>query len=269
MAAAAVTSGIITLTTDFGHDAPFVGTMKGVILRYFREACIVDLLHETAVYTPAEAGFWLQRSYHYFPAGTVHVAVVDPGVGTDRAILLAEYDGHIFLAPDNGLLADLLTGTGPKKVYMLDVDKLVNLNLPAPSATFHGRDIFAPLAAHVAAAALSVEAIGKPVDAWVTSSLPVVEVGKQSISGVVVSIDRYGNLISNIDASALNHFARPQVGAAGSVFSLQRTYGDASSGDCIALVNSFGVLEIAQANGNAAAALQMRRGDKIVIQEDI
>ena len=98
-------SGVITVTTDFGHQGPFVGVMKGCILARFPGARIIDLTHEILVHWPAEAGFWLARAYPYFPAGTVHVAVVDPGVGTSRAIVVAEAGGHIFVAPDNGLLA--------------------------------------------------------------------------------------------------------------------------------------------------------------------
>ena len=105
-------SGVVTVTTDFGHRGPFVGTMKGVIVSRFPAARIIDLTHEAYVHWPAEAGFWIARSYHYFPAGTVHLAVVDPGVGTDRSVLLAVGDGHAFLAPDNGLLAEVIEKSG-------------------------------------------------------------------------------------------------------------------------------------------------------------
>ena len=103
-------SGVITLTTDFGHKGPFVATMKGVMLGRFAAAKVIDLTHETSVHFPAEAGFWLKRSHRYFPAGTTHVAVVDPGVGTQRDIIVSVVDGHAFVAPDNGLLAPLLAG---------------------------------------------------------------------------------------------------------------------------------------------------------------
>ena len=97
-------SGVITLATDFGHKGPFVASMKGVVLTHFPDARIIDLTHEVIAHWPAEAGFWLERSYRYFPKGTVHMAVVDPGVGTDRDIIAAKLGGHLFLAPDNGLL---------------------------------------------------------------------------------------------------------------------------------------------------------------------
>src|SRR6478752_5478465 len=109
-------SGVITITTDFGHQGPFVGVMKGRILTRFAEAKIVDLTHEIVVHWPAEAGFWLARSFEYFPAGTVHVAVVDPGVGTSRDIVAVSAEGHVFLAPDNGLLAPIVTRHSDAKV---------------------------------------------------------------------------------------------------------------------------------------------------------
>ena len=117
--------------------------MKGVILGRFPDARIVDLAHDIPAQWPPEAGFWVSRSFRWFPKGTVHVAIVDPGVGTERDILVAECEGHVFMAPDNGLLAQLLDKCESPRVGRLDVDRL---DLPPPSATFHGRDIFAPVA---------------------------------------------------------------------------------------------------------------------------
>ena len=144
-------SGVITITTDFGHKGPFVGVMKGVILQRFRDAKVIDLTHEIPAQWPPEAGFWVRRSYRYFPRGTVHVAIVDPGVGTERDILLVEHDHHYFMAPDNGLLARLLDHAEAALVFKLDLGALERLHIPAPSNTFHGRDIFAPIAAELAA----------------------------------------------------------------------------------------------------------------------
>src|SRR5688572_21106728 len=118
-------SGVITLTTDFGHKDPFVGVMKGQVLRRFPAAQLVDLTHEVLVHWPAEAGFWLGRSYRYFPAGTVHVAVVDPGVGSARDIAIVEAEGQVFLAPDNGLLAGVLERVAaPATLRHLDLQLL-------------------------------------------------------------------------------------------------------------------------------------------------
>src|ERR1700733_2998979 len=138
-------SGVITITTDFGHQGPFVGVMKGVILTRFPEARIVDLTHEIVVHWPAEAGFWLARAFEYFPSGTVHVAVVDPGVGTSREIVAVSVENHVFFAPDNGLVAPVVNGPPSATVIQFDTGRLARFGLHRPSATFHGRDIFAPI----------------------------------------------------------------------------------------------------------------------------
>ncbi|TLZ02965.1 MAG: SAM-dependent chlorinase/fluorinase [Gammaproteobacteria bacterium] len=144
-------SGVITITTDFGHQGPFVGVMKGCMLARFPAARIIDLTHEIVVHWPAEAGFWLARACGYFPAGTVHVAVVDPGVGTSRSIVAVRAGGHLFLAPDNGLLAPVVSRAPDALIVRLGAGELARLGVHHPSATFHGRDIFAPVAAGHAA----------------------------------------------------------------------------------------------------------------------
>ena len=120
-------SGVISITTDFGHKGPFAGVMKGVILSRFPAARVVDLGHDIPAHWPPEAGFWLSRSYRYFPEGSVHLAIVDPGVGTERNILIAERDRHWFMAPDNGLLDALLEDDDGIDVYVLDMDRLAGL----------------------------------------------------------------------------------------------------------------------------------------------
>ncbi len=263
----AAASGIITITTDFGHKGPFVGVMKGVILARFRDARIVDLTHEIPVHWPAEAGFWLQRSYFYFSPGTVHVAVVDPGVGTEREIIAAEADRHIFLAPDNGLLAPLLEGTTDTRVYRLAAETLERLALPPASATFHGRDIFAPLAAELGAGRLSPAEIGPLVSDWIPGWLDEPEAAAGQVSGVVVTVDNFGNLITNIGEELLTGIERPVVQAGGREFAFAETYGRAKPGDYLALVNSFGVLEIARAEGSAADGLGLDRGAPVKVRE--
>jgi S-adenosylmethionine hydrolase len=131
-------SGVITITTDFGHQGPFVGVMKGVMLSRLPEARIVDLTHEILVHWPAEAGFWLARSFSYFPAGTVHVAVVDPGVGTSRDIVAVTAGGHVFLAPDNGLLAPVVGRYPAASIVKLTASRLTHFGIHKPSATFLG-----------------------------------------------------------------------------------------------------------------------------------
>src|SRR5512137_1162760 len=133
-------SGVVTLTTDFGLKDPFVGVMKGQLAVRFPAVRIIDLTHEIEAHWPAEAGFWLARSFRYFPAGTVHVAVVDPGVGSAREIAAVEAEGHLFLAPDNGLLAAVLDAVPGASARHVSAAVLARLGIRAPSATFHGRD---------------------------------------------------------------------------------------------------------------------------------
>jgi S-adenosylmethionine hydrolase len=260
-------SGVITLTTDFGHKGPFAAVMKGVILSRFPAARTVDLAHDIPAQWPPEAGFWVSRSYSWFPAGTVHVAIVDPGVGTEREILVAEYDGHVFMAPDNGLLAQLLDRAEDAVVYRLDVDKLSALDLPEPSATFHGRDIFAPVAAEIAAGRLAASDVGAQTSEWTPGWLDEPEVSATAIHGVIVTIDTFGNLISNIDASLVGSFAEPVASIAGHQIPMLQTYGRAQPGDFLALVNSFGVIEVARAEGSAADGLGSARGAPLVIRD--
>ena len=259
--------GVITITTDFGHQGPFVGVMKGRVLSRFPAARIIDLTHEIVVHWPAEAGFWLARSFEYFPAGTVHVAVIDPGVGTSREIVAVVAEGHLFLAPDNGLLAPIANRYVDAQCIKLDLASLSPLGVQRPSATFHGRDIFAPVAAELAAGRCSPEELGTEISslvpAWVDE--PTVEAG--SVAGVVITIDHFGNLISNIDAPLLTRFRQPLVQAASHTFPLLRTYGDTRPGEYLALINSFGVLEIARAEQSAADGLGLSRGAPVVVRE--
>jgi S-adenosylmethionine hydrolase len=260
-------SGIITLTTDFGTRDPFVGVIKGRILAHLPAARIVDLTHEITAFGPAEAGFWLSRSFAYFPPGTIHAAVVDPGVGTDRAIVILRAADHLFLAPDNGLLAPILTRHPQALLYRLDHGCLARFGLAAPSASFHGRDIFAPLAAQLAAGRCAPEELGPPLAALVPASVQEPQVDAGRVRGVVITIDRFGNLITNIDAAHLERFTAPQVCIATHRFAVHRTYGDAAPGEYLALVNAFGVLEVARAAGDAAAGLGTGRGAPVRVQE--
>lgn len=252
-------SGVITVTTDFGHRGPFVGTMKGVIAQRFAAARIIDLTHEAHVHWPVEAGFWVARSYHYFPRGTVHLAVVDPGVGTDRSVLLAVGDGHAFLAPDNGLLAEVIEHTGAE-VRRLSDAVIDRHRLAETSATFHGRDIFAPLAAALAAGTLSPPACGEAGADYVPSVVEPATWRGGTLHGVVITSDHFGNLITNIGGDELARLQAPLVHAGGHAIPVRRTYGDAAPGELLALVNSFGVLEVARAEQNATELLGLGRG---------
>jgi S-adenosyl-L-methionine hydrolase (adenosine-forming) len=266
---AAPASGVITITTDFGHQGPFVGVMKGAILRRFATARIVDLTHEIVVHWPAEAGFWLARSFEYFPPGTVHVAVIDPGVGTSRDIVIVRAQGHLFVAPDNGLLAPIVTRHADAEIIRLTPAGLERLGITQASATFHGRDIFAPVAAELAAGRCVPADLGERtrtlVPSWVDD--PVVNGSVNGpVSGVVMTIDHFGNLITNIEGTLIAAIETPRVFAGNHSFELRRTYGDVRPGDYLALVNSFGVIEIARAEQSAADGLGLSRGAPVVVR---
>lgn len=257
---------VITLTTDFGHKGPFVAVMKGAILQRAPSARVIDLTHEIHVHWPAEAGFWLCRAYRFFPPGTIHVAVVDPGVGTERNIVAVEFDGHIFLAPDNGLLPSQFENTAEHHAWRLSEQWRAGRDWPQPSNTFHGRDIFAPLAAELATGKIRPADIGPRVTELIPSLLDEPLVTDEQIHGMVVTIDNFGNLITNIDECLLANFKAPEVCVAGHRFDVRDTYGNATPGDFLALVNSFNVIEIARAEGSAAENLGLGRGAPVTIR---
>jgi S-adenosylmethionine hydrolase len=257
--------GLITLTTDFGTHDPFVGVMKGRMLGRYPQARIVDLTHEIRAHWPAEAGFWLARCYRYFPAGTVHVAVVDPGVGSSRQFAVVEADGHLFLAPDNGLLATVVARADQCVLRHVGSSVLERVGASRPSATFHGRDVFAPLAAEIAAARLTADELGPVVSELIPGWLDDPVAGPGGISGVVVTVDHFGNLLTNIDRELLAQVPNPVVRAGGHELPLRRTYSDARPGDYLALVNSFGVVEIARAERSAAEGLGLDRGAPVSV----
>ena len=256
--------GVITITTDFGHKGPFVAVMKGVILSRFPEATIVDLVHDIPAQWPPEAGFWVSRSYRWFPAGSIHLAIVDPGVGTERDILVVRHDGHTFMAPDNGLLGPLLDNAPAARVYRLDID---TLGLPVPSATFHGRDIFAPVAADMAAGRVDLDDVATETQDWIPGWIEEPQAGAQRVAGVVITVDTFGNLISNIDGPLLDNMAEPVVHIAGHQVPMRRTYGEAQPGEYLGLINSFGVVEVARAEGSAAEGLGTARGAPLIIRD--
>ncbi len=258
-------SGVITLTTDFGHKGPFVASMKGVMVSHFPTAKVIDLTHEILEHWPAEAGFWLERSYKYFPRGTVHMAVVDPGVGTSRHILAAEHDGHVFIAPDNGLLTPMLE-IGVDRVHAIDIGRLGKIVPSAPSATFHGRDIFAPVTAEIAAGRLRVEQVGPAVKELVPSWVEPAEVVGDEVRGMVIAVDNFGNLITNVGAELIEAFEQASVHVGGADAPLLRTYADKKPGEYLGLINSFGVLEVARAEKSAADDLGVSRGAPVTVR---
>ena len=257
-------NGLVTLTTDFGLREPFVGIMKGVMLAHSSQLRFIDMAHDVSAFQPVEAGFWLAGALRYFPAGTVHVAVVDPGVGTPRALLIALANDQAVLAPDNGLLAPLLRRRPVERIIRIDPTRLVQFGVSDVSATFHGRDIFAPLAAAIAAGRCDPADLGVQVDSIDQSGWPgMVSRADGGVSGVIVAADRFGNLISNIGAAAVVALTNPTIHIAGLRLPLRRTYGDAAAGEYLGLINSFEVLEVARSRGNAAQGLNLGVGAPI------
>ena len=259
-------AGLLTLTTDFGTADPFVGIVKGRILQRVPRAQVVDLSHAIPAGRADLAGFWLGRSWPEFPPGTVHLAVVDPGVGTGRGVMLAQCRGHLLLAPDNGLLAEALRGTDGVSWRRMDPGLPARL-LPGPlSRTFHGRDLFAPLAGLLAAGELEPVDFGPAADPLDPSPLPVALAAPQEVRGEVLLADRFGNLITNIPAALLGGLEQPAAHIAGRALPLLGTYGEAPSGSLLALVNAFGLVEVAQRDGNAAEALHAGPGCTVDIR---
>ncbi len=256
-------SPVITLTTDFGSAGPFVAIMKAVIGRHAPGAAIADLTHQVAPCNPGEAGFWIAHSYRHFPAGSVHVAVVDPGVGTARAILAAIHDDHVFLAPDNGILPMIIPEGTP--LHALADDWPGRRAWPAASASFHGRDIFAPLAAALLAGTARPADIGPQRRHPVAAALPPASRHDGVVTGQVVALDNWGNLITNIGAALIAGLPTPRISIGHRNVRLFATYGEAPPGALLALVNSFGVVEIAWREGNAAELLQVGRGAQVSV----
>jgi S-adenosylmethionine hydrolase len=214
-----------------------------------------------------EAGFWLSRSAHYFPAGSVHLAIVDPGVGSDRNSLILKAGGHLFLAPNNGLLAAVWQRYQQvASLWRLDLKKLRGLDLGPLSATFHGRDLYAPVAAAFASGAYEPTDLGEVTTSIEQGHLPHVVVNGGIIEGIVITVDHFGNLITNIDAKLFDTVHELTVLFQDTTLDLKRTYAEGRPGELIALVNSFGVLEIAQVQGNAALEFNVGRGAKVEVR---
>ena len=259
-------SRLITLTTDFGHIGPFIGVMKGVILGHCPNATIVDLTHECLVHWPVEAGFWIARSYSFFPEGTIHLAVVDPGVGTQRGLLIIHFRGHLFLGPNNGLFSEI-AAQDDALVRLVSPSVISAFKLDNDSNTFHGRDILSPIAAALAAERLRFEDCGPICEDWVGDIIEMPEILSRVVTGQVVTIDNFGNLITNIARDDFSHIKEPQVLAGGEYIILKNTYGNVEPGKFLALINSIEMLEIACSERNATEALGIGRGSPIKVIE--
>lgn len=254
---------MITLTTDFGYSDSFVGQMKGVILSMIPEAGITDITHGIRAHDVRAAALSISSSYRYFPKGSVHVAVVDPGVGSSRAPMILEACGHYFVGPDNGIFTLVKRDCPEVKAWRI---KPEGIELESPGSTFHGRDLFAPVAARLDIGDFPSE-FCEPLEGIVTLAFPepVREAG--AVTGEVIHIDVFGNAITNIGASEISAIAGEDGGrlvaeAGGERCPLVSYYAEAVSGPH-ALVNSNGHLEIFLFEKNAAADLGLNIGSHV------
>jgi S-adenosyl-L-methionine hydrolase (adenosine-forming) len=245
---------LITLLTDFGTTDSYVAEVKGALLTAVPEATLVDVTHSVPPGDVRAGAYLLGRVWHRFPAGTVHLAVVDPGVGTERPALALRAHGHYFVGPDNGLFTLVLRDTEVEIV-----------SLPTPdgaSATFHGRDVFAPAAAALAAGA-TLATLGQPfaaMPARLVYAEPHYE-GK-SVVGQVVYVDRFGTLVTNLTADLVPPYATVEVEGL-EMGPLRRTFGDVPTGGLVAYLGSGGQVEIAVRDGSAARRLGMGVGGRV------
>ena len=260
---------IITLTTDFGESDHYIACMKGVIYQHAPNAQIVDVTHFIQPHDVVHGAFVLRQVFDHFPDGTIHLAVVDPGVGTARRLIAVRYEGQIILSPDNGLVSLV-----HRDFAMEELREISNTRLfrPEISATFHGRDILAPIAGHLAQG-MNLEHVGPLINQLEILNLErPTPLPNGGLEGQVLYVDRFGNIISNISHADLEatgarsggrfsvHVGPLRIGP------LRTTYGDVAAGEIVAIVGSTGMLEVAINQGNAAAQLRAAPGTIIVVR---
>ena len=260
-----VTGPIVTLTTDFGLADAFVGLVKAGILARCPTARIVDLTHLLPSYGIEAGAFWIERSFRSFPPGTVHLGVVDPGVGTPRRIVLVQQAGQLFLGPDNGLLGPI-AGLAGAVVRAVTPDFLQSEGITELSPTFHGRDLFAPLVGLLAQGTRVPQEVGPVIGDWQRSPGPGPAQSAGRIRGRVLIIDKFGNCFSDIRSELLVERKDLEGFVADRRLPWVRTYGDRPDGSLVALVNAFGVVEVACVGGHAARALGLQPGDPVEVR---
>jgi hypothetical protein len=252
---------LITLLTDFGLQDPYVGIMKGVMLSRCPDAQLVDLSHDVPAQNVTAGALMLESAWRYFPPGTIHLAVVDPGVGSDRAIIAARVGEHCFVAPDNGLLSLIFEQSSPDRIVHVAAK---DLYLKPVSRTFHGRDIFAPVAAALARG-VSLDDLGTTTETWHRLDLPSpVHESDGSLRGSIIYIDRFGNLVSNVLGTQMLTLPRITIGDR-QIDRLAGSYADVPPGEVLAIIGSSGRLEISVNQASASEQLQLGIGDEIHI----
>lgn len=257
-------SRIITLTTDFGTLDGYVASMKGVILSIASLCPIVDVTHDIEPQNIRQAAILLSIAAPYFPSETIHIAVVDPGVGTDRALLAVKAAGQIFLAPDNGLLSIIFENYSDHTVRKIENRSLF---LPHVSRTFHGRDILAPVAAHLTQG-VALEEVGPEFKAYKRELFPHPSFAANFLKGQIVYRDRFGNLFTNITHKDLERFDPSSIKVRAGYTQIDRlsqSYSDVEKGELLCLIGSGGYLEIALREGSAAEKLRFPLGTEVEI----
>ncbi|MSO83184.1 MAG: hypothetical protein EXQ53_07800 [Acidobacteria bacterium] len=256
---------VIALLTDFGTRDHYVGAMKGVALGICPDATLVDITHDIPPHDALAGALELAASYRYFPAGTIFLVVVDPEVGSTRRSIAAEAGGCRFVAPDNGVLTLAFAETPPKRVVELTERRYAG---PTVSRTFEGRDRFAPAAAWLAKG-VDLSGLGGPLTSWRTLAVPVPAVAEGRIVGEVLRVDRFGNLVTNVDRQIFDRCVGGGgieiVAGTAAVGAVVATYADAEPGAVCALFGSSDHLEVAVNGGSAAERLGLTRGARIAI----
>lgn len=265
-------SPVIALLTDFGWSSWYIGVMKGVVCSINPSARIIDLCHNVSLHDVREGGFILGNSFRYFPEGTIFLCIVDPGVGGKRRNLIAETGSHYFVAPDNGILSSVFEKEPARSVYEFSPGEYT---LAPHGSTFHGRDLFAPIAAHLSLG-IPPATMGTEVKSVLTVPAVMPYLNKnRDVSGRAVYVDTFGNIITNISEEFLDSaFAgrwspeKLTIRLAGrSISGIQRYYEQGESGGLMALINSWGYLEIAVNRGNAFQSLGLpeKRSLEIIV----
>lgn len=255
---------IITLLTDFGLNDVYVSVMKGAIACINREIQVIDITHNIPPQNIAAARFCLLNTYSYFPPDTIHIAVVDPGVGSSRRGMAIKCEEGYFIGPDNGIFSGILNVVKPLIAVELNNSKY--WLTPNPSKTFHGRDIFAPVGAYLASG-LNIEDLGSKIDVHSLLKFPLEKYQKSEhkITGFVQYIDYFGNIITNIPANIIEH-KNWSIKINNFVIPKGYTYNDVKIGELVSMIGSHGWLEIALNCGNAAETLQLKLGAKIELK---
>jgi S-adenosylmethionine hydrolase len=260
-------ANIITLTTDFGLQDPYVGQVKGAILKNNISVRIIDICHSIPAHDILTAAITIRTSYNYFPHGSIHLVIVDPGVGSQRRILAAAAGHHLLIAPDNGTLSLLFKDKRIETVHRVENASLFPSEI---SSTFHARDIMAPIAAALAAG-MHLDEVGPTakISSCVTLDLPEPVVSDTKIEGQALHIDRFGNIRTNITTADLSRFQPSSFSGVRikghQVNAISSTYADSPPGGLVAVVDSAGYLEIAVNRGNAAQFTKCRINDPLIV----